>query len=317
LKRKYRIEKAITNRENMKISEKMYKKTMDKALNTHRRKMEKEIKIMKTNNSKDYWKLLKSKNKREEPDIPITSLYDFFVNLNATPEANENDDLPPINPNDANCLNEQINTRITQEEILKCVKTNTNNKACGDDLVIKEYIKSTTEKIIELCEKMLNIIFQSGVIPDSWLNGNMKPIYKNKGYKTGPQHFRPITVLSYLGKLLASILSERLTQYSDEFIVQCENQTEFRTGYSTLDNFLFFTLFFSIFKKKIRKKSYIVDFAKVFDTVWRHGLWHQLLLNNMNGNMFNVIVNMYKDTKSRIVYKNSMSEIVPCSNGVR
>jgi hypothetical protein len=37
----------------------------------------------------------------------------------------------------------------------------------------------------------------------------------------------------------------------------------------------------------------------------------------MNGNMFNVIVNMYKGTKSRIVYKNSMSEFVPCSNGVR
>jgi hypothetical protein len=50
-----------------------------------------------------------------------------------------------------------------------------------------------------------------------------------------------------------------------------------------------------------------VDFAKAFDTVWRDGLWHKLLLNNMNGNMFNVIVNMYKDTKSRIVYKNSMS----------
>jgi hypothetical protein len=58
---------------------------MDNALNTHRRKMEKEIKIMRTNNSKDYWKLLKSKNKREEPDIPITSFYDFFKNLNAAP----------------------------------------------------------------------------------------------------------------------------------------------------------------------------------------------------------------------------------------
>ena len=33
----------------MKISEKIYKKTMDNAL-----KMEKEIKIMRTNNSKDY-----------------------------------------------------------------------------------------------------------------------------------------------------------------------------------------------------------------------------------------------------------------------
>jgi hypothetical protein len=42
-----------------------------------------EIKIMRTNNLKDYRKLLKSKNKREEPDIPITSLYDFFKHLNA------------------------------------------------------------------------------------------------------------------------------------------------------------------------------------------------------------------------------------------
>ena len=77
---------------------------MDKALNTHRRKIEKEINIMKSNNSKDYWKLLKSKNKREKPDIPITNLYDFVLNLNAAPEANENDNLPPINHNDVNCL---------------------------------------------------------------------------------------------------------------------------------------------------------------------------------------------------------------------
>jgi hypothetical protein len=42
-----------------------------------------------------------------------------------------------------------------------------NNKACGDDLVNNEYIKSTTEKFIELYEKLLNLIFQSGVIPDS------------------------------------------------------------------------------------------------------------------------------------------------------
>ena len=60
-----------------------------------------------------------------------------------------------------------------------------------------------------------------------------------------------------------------------------------------------------------------VDFAKAFDTVWQDGLWHKLLLNNMNGNTLNVIVNMYKDTKSRIVYENSMSEFFPCSNVVR
>ena len=91
---------------------------------------------------------------------------------------------------------------------------------------------------------MLSIIFQSGVIPDSWLYGNMKPLYKNKGCKNDPQNFRPITVLSCLGKVFTSILSERLTQYSDEFLVLCENQSGFRKEYSTLDNlFILHSLF--------------------------------------------------------------------------
>ena len=86
----------------------------------------------------------------------------------------------------------------------------------------------------------------------------------------------------------------------------------------TLDNLFILQSLFNILKNKKKKlHCAFVDFAKAFDTVWRDGLWHKLLLNNMNGNMFNVIVNMYKDTKSRIVYKNSMSEFFPCSNGVR
>jgi hypothetical protein len=116
--------------------------------------------------------------------------------------------------------------------------------------------------------------------------------------------------------LFTSILSERLTQYSDEFLVLCENQSGFRKGYSTLDNLFILHSLFNILKNK-KKKLYcaFVDFAKTIDTVWRDGL--KVLLINMNGNVLNVIVNMYKDTKSRIVYINSMSEIFPCSDGVR
>jgi hypothetical protein len=36
-----------------------------------------------------------------------------------------------------------------------------------------------------------------------------------------------------------------------------------------------------------------IDFEKAFDKVWRDGLWYKLLLNNMNGNIYNIIVNMY------------------------
>jgi hypothetical protein len=42
------------------------------------------------------------------------------------------------------------------------VEKKNNNKACGVDLVINEYNRSTAEKFIELYEKLFNLIFQSG-----------------------------------------------------------------------------------------------------------------------------------------------------------
>ena len=95
-------------------------------------------------------------------------------------------------------------------------------------------------------------------------------------------------------------------------------QSGFRKGYSTLDNLCILHSLFNILEnKKIKLYCTFVDFTKAFDSVWRDGLWHKLLLNNINGNMFNVIVNMHKDWKSRIVDKNYVSEFFPCSNRVR
>jgi hypothetical protein len=52
-----------------------------------------------------------------------------------------------------------------------------------------------------------------------------------------------------------------------------------------------------------------IDFEKALDKVWRDGFWYKLLLNNMNGNMHNIIVNMYSGTKSCISYNDCKSEL--------
>jgi hypothetical protein len=35
-------------------------------------------------------------------------------------------------------------------------------------------------------EQLFFIIFKTGIVPDNWLMGNIKPIYKNKGDKMDP-----------------------------------------------------------------------------------------------------------------------------------
>ena len=38
-----------------------------------------------------------------------------------------------------------------------------NNKACGEDEIINEYIKSTSNRFIHIYEKLFNIIFDTGI----------------------------------------------------------------------------------------------------------------------------------------------------------
>jgi hypothetical protein len=92
----------------------------------------------------------------------------------------------------------------------------------------------------------------------------------------------------------------------------------FRKGYSTTDNLFVIYMLNSIMKNK-KKKLYcaFIDFAKAFDTVWRKGLWHKLLGNEINGKMYKVIFNMHSGIKSRVLNNGEMSEYFPCNIGVR
>ena len=65
--------------------------------------------------------------------------------------------------------------------------------------------------------------------------GIIKPIYKNKGDNKVPENYRPISILSCLGKLLTSILNLRVTKYVEYYDILGEEQLGFRKGYSTID----------------------------------------------------------------------------------
>ncbi len=179
-------------------------------------------------------------------------------------------------------------------------------------------MKHSFNTISDIYVKLFNVIFDSGIIPEQWLLGNIIPVYKNKGSKIDPKFFRPITIISCFGKLFTSILNTRLNDFSDDFCLICENQGGFRKGYSTNDNLFILHTLVNIMKCK-KKKLFcaFIDFAAAFDTIWRDGLWNKLLINQINGKMYNVIFNMYSGIKSRVVYNCNKTEYFACNVGVR
>ena len=293
---------------------------MNKHINKYKRNQQIKLRKMHKKSPKEYWKYLNSLNKRKQSKSPsIESFLDFFKELNSNshnPDDNKVDEiLTRIDLQDDNNI---LNTSITADEISKCILKLKNSKAPGSDHVLNEYIKSTKEQFLPIYVRLFNIVLTTGIIPEKWVEGLIMPIYKNKGDPLNPENYRPITLLSCLGKLFTAVLNERLSNYLDENIILLENQAGFRKNYSTSDHIFVLHSLFELLKLQ-KKKLFcaFVDFSKAFDSVWRVGLWNKLLKDEINGKFFNVIFNLYQNIKSCISLNSSNSIFFESSIGLR
>jgi len=85
--------------------------------------------------------------------------------LNETPDNIENDlDILDIEPHFINTPDIEINGQITANEILKSIKDLKTVKACGDDNIINEFIKSSAHLLIPIYVKLFYCIFDSGKV---------------------------------------------------------------------------------------------------------------------------------------------------------
>ena len=174
-----------------------------------------EIRKLKSTNCKKCWKTINTQNKKDEVQTPLEDLYRYFkaTNEQATnAEGIEHDDLDLVN----NEINDEINQTISENEILHIVPSLKTNTAPGLDGIVNEQIKSTISYMSPMYVKLFNIIFDSGIMPDAWTVGNIKPIYKNKGDPPKSENYRPITLVSSLGKTFTSIISNRLKTYAEK-----------------------------------------------------------------------------------------------------
>ena len=211
-------------------------------------------------------------------------MFDYFKTLNAKEEAefNDNEQIPEVlidipNPenNEAFCLSkEALNSPISENEINAAIKLLKLIKSGGIYEILNEYI-ITTKNIFMLTYKILfNIILDNRIVPSDWTKGNIIPIYKNKGSKNDPANYRPITLLSCIGKVFTSIFNSRLTKFLEVNVILNETQSGFRKDYSTIDNIMALYSLIGYFKSKKQKLfCCFVDFTQAFDNVWRVGLW--------------------------------------------
>ena len=104
--------------------------------------------------------------------------------------------------------------------------------------------------IIPLLNKYFNRISDHADYPEPWSYSIIVSILK-KGNANAPNNYRGISLLDVLGKIYTSILTRRVTFYTNIFSKISEYQAGFRDGYSTTDQaFILYSLIHKYLSKK-------------------------------------------------------------------
>ena len=172
--------------------------------------------------------------------------------------------------------------------------------------------------MLSIYVKLVNAIFDNGIIPENWTIGQIKAIYKNKGNPTLPENYRPISLLSCFGKLFTCILNKRLNKFSEKYNLINESQACFRKKLSTTDNIFILKTLIDV-KHANKKKLYccFIDFKQAFDYVWRQGLWQKLQSEKINGKCLKIKTSMYNNIKSQVITSQGQTAFFDCLVGVR
>ncbi|KAI1290888.1 Retrovirus-related Pol polyprotein from type-1 retrotransposable element R1 [Halotydeus destructor] len=121
---------------------------------------------------------------------------------------------------------------ITEEEVLSKLRSFRPKKAPGVDMVTPEILVLLGELILPEMTSLYNKCFHEGIFPTAWKNANVVTIRKpGKDDYTSPRSFRPIGLLSFLGKTLEKLISDRIQNHIHDRLSQ--RQHGFTFGKST------------------------------------------------------------------------------------
>ena len=232
----------------------------------------------------------------------------------STNEINTNDEIG--NSTAATPEHTIHNFEITPEEVLKALNNMKTNKSPGPDNIYPTLLKETKSEIVDTLTSLFNISLRQGLVHADWKTANVIPIFK-KGDRSTPGNYRLISLTCVVGKMLESIIRDKIVSYLEQHSLIRDSQHCFRNKRSCLSNLLTFynDLFFA---HDITRSLDIVflDFQKAFDKVTHKKLMFKVKQLGIDGNVYNWIENWLSDRRQRVVINDTASEWAPVTSGV-
>ena len=182
--------------------------------------------------------------------------------------------------------------QVTLEELKKQLKSMKDGKSEDDKSVVIEFLKLADVDMLELLAQIFTDLIKGGSkMPDYWRTVAVQVLYKS-GPRELPSNYRPICIVSVLGKLYSFVLLKRIGPLLDSH--QSCDQCGFRPKYSTEDHLAVITILTECAAEKQQPLWVIaVDFQKSFDVVSRDVMWSSLRKCEVAEEYIQCFIDMY------------------------
>ena len=277
----------------------------------------------KTNNPRTYWRIMKSFMNKNDVGVVIPPLNykengidklacsdeekcnvlnDYFCSITSL----EGNDQPlPHFPNRCESV---LNTiQITSEEIEKIITTLPLNKASGPDKINHKLLKPIAKEIAYPLKILFEKSLTENKFPKIWKEALVIPIYK-KADRNLPENYRPISLLSCIGKLFERIIFQHTLDYLVENKLLYDYQSGFIPGHSTVHQLI--EIYDNICRSLENKDLNCITFcdvSKAFDRVWHRGLLLKLEGYGIIGNLLSWFSSYIDNRSQKVCYRNSSS----------
>lgn len=173
------------------------------------------------------------------------------------------------------------NKFVTVRELKELLRTLKNKKAPGHDAVKNLLLKRLSNKALILLTHIFNACLKLSYFPDIWKKAIVLAFKKPGKDSTDPKNYRPISLLSTMGKLLEKCIMARMKYFMEEHSILNDEQFGFRSGHSCSHQVIRIKNYIQTGLRKKRSVGMLtLDCERAFDTVWHDGL--VLKLSQMN-----------------------------------
>ena len=179
--------------------------------------------------------------------------------------------IPPTKRNFSNYLKNPIAksfflTPTTPEERFDLIQTLSLNKSTGPNSIPTSVLKKIKNEISIPFSAIINNSFENGIFPNLLKSAQVIPVFKN-GSRLSCNNYRPISLLSSIGKTIEKLIHKRLNHFLEQHKVFYALQFGFHLNPSTNDALMSITenIQTHLDKKELTVQVF-TDLGKAFDT---------------------------------------------------